>query len=131
MLFHVTLKQGHRSDTLYLESSSETKLKKFLKSISTTDIISLKKVVYSKKFDINYSITNFISSNNHNEQLEIIVESESYVDLIIIKYAKKNLDKKTIEDTLKKYLLLKNEPILKIISISEKTLYEGVSPIGD
>ncbi len=131
MLFHLTLKQGHRSDTLYLESQSETKIKNFIKTVSTADLISLKKVVYSKKFGINYSITNFTSNNNHNEELEILVESKSYVDVLNIKYTKKNLDKKTIKDTIQKYLLLNNEKITNIISISEKLIDKGVSPIGE
>jgi len=130
MLFHLTLKQGHRSDTLYLESSSETKIKNFIKAVSTADLISLKKVVYSKKFGIAYQVTNFIESKKHNEELEVIVESKNFVDLINIKYSKKDLTKDTIVKTIKKYLLLNNEPILTIISIEEKHIDEGVSPNG-
>ena len=130
MLFHLTLKQGHRSDTLYLESSSETKIKNFIKTVSTADLISLKKVVYSKKFGIAYQVTNFIESKKHNEELEVIVESKNFVDLINIKYSKKDLTKDTIVKTIKKYLLLNNEPILTIISIEEKHIDEGVSPNG-
>jgi len=128
MLFHLTLKQGHRSDTMYLESSSETKVKNFIKLTSTATLISLKKVVYSKNLDINYSITNFIETKSHNEELEILVQSNSYVDVINIKYTKKNLDKETIVNTIKKYLYLKGEPIINVISITQESINEGVSP---
>ena len=128
MIFHLTLKQGHRSDTMYLESSSETKVKNFIKLTSTATLISLKKVVYSKTLDINYSITNFIETKSHNEELEIIVQSKSYCDVINIKYTKKNLDKDTIVNTIKKYLYLKGEPVLNVISITQKAINEGVSP---
>lgn len=128
MLFHLTLKQGHRSDTMYLESPSETKVKNFIKLTSTATLISLKKVVYSKTLDINYSITNFIETKSHNEELEIIVQSESYCDVINIKYTKKNLAKDTIVNTIKKYLYLKGEPIINVVSITQEAINEGVSP---
>lgn len=131
MIFHVTLKQGHRSDTIYLESSSETKVKNFIKLTSTAILISLKKVVYSKNLDINYSITNFIETKTHNEELEIILQSKSFCDVVNIKYTKKNLTKDTIVNTIKKYLYLNGEPILNIISITQKAINEGVSPNGE
>lgn len=121
MLFHATLKMGQRSDTFYIQSSSETKVKNFLTTVSESELISLKKVVYSKKYNINYTEKNHIETD-HNLELNVIVSSKSYSDEFVIRYPKKTLDLETITKTIKKYVLLYDEKIESIIDVTLKRI---------
>ena len=126
MQFHCTVRQGRRSDTFYLESPSETKVKHLLQSLTTASITSIKKVVYSKKLDIAYHATNHIESK-YDIELVAIIKSKIYQDIVAIKYPKQNLDKDTVIKFLKKYLTIKGQPVTNVVNILIKE-NEGFSP---
>ena len=114
MLFHVTLSQG-RSDSIYLESSTKSKVLTFLQSVSTAVVRNIKEVVYSKDFNINYVQKPYVASDSWYKVI-FVAESKNYAQTFTFFNIKKSVSPDVFEQQFKK-LFIKNEPILSIFDI--------------
>jgi hypothetical protein len=126
MFFHITLTQGKRADTFYAEFTSETKAKTFFQTVSTASITSIKKVVYSKKYDINYHDTNHIETK-YNDELIATIQSKDYTDIFKMKFPRIDLTQKQIIKHIKKNITIKGQPVINVVNLLV-VANEGFSP---
>jgi hypothetical protein len=115
MHFHVTMTQG-RADSFTLESNSLNDLKTFLSNISTAVITSIKKIVFSKELNINYSSRSVVVEPYYHS-VSVFCKSDNFADIITLYNVKKSITTKDILDNVK-LLTLNNEPIIDIYNIS-------------
>ena len=118
MSFHyqVTLNQG-RTDTVTIESDSLIDVKTFFTTVSTANITSIKKIVYSKSLGIGSASTSY-TSNNQNKFLKAFVKTDSgKASIIVISFPLKNLTKELIIKSIKKNLLCNGEKISSVVNI--------------
>ncbi len=112
--YQVTLNQG-RSDTLTVEADSLLNVKTFFQTVSTANITSIKKIVYSKDLGIGTAITTYIY-NNQNKYLNILVRTDKgYTSTINISFPIKNLTKDNLVQSVKKNLLINGDKIVSVI----------------
>lgn len=124
-LYQITLNQG-RSDTIQLEASSLFDVRTFLESLTTANITSVKKVVYSKDLGIGSGFTTYIP-NNQDSYLNVMVKSKKgYVGTLNLSYPIKNLTSETISKSIKQHLLINGDEIVDIVNIIKS--FEGGSP---
>lgn len=123
MIYHITLSQG-RSDTIYLESSSKSKILTLLNTISTAVVRNIKELVYSKDYNINYVSKPFEPSPTYHKVI-IFALTENYADTITLYNVKKTVTKELLQKQFKK-LMINNEPIIDFFDI--QFYNEGVSP---
>jgi hypothetical protein len=122
-LYHLTLSQG-RSDTVTCESSSQTKLLDFFKTVSTAVVRNIKEIVYSKDYNINYIPSNYVEEGVYHKVI-VLASSENFSKTFVLF----NIKQSVTEDKIKKQfknLLINNEPITDFIDITFYT--EGDSP---
>jgi hypothetical protein len=122
-LYHLTLSQG-RSDTVTCESSSQTKLLDFFKTVSTAVVRNIKEIVYSKDYNINYTPSSYIEEGVYH-RVVVYASSQNYSKTFVLF----NIKQSVTEDKIKKQfknLLINNEPIIDFIDITFYT--EGDSP---
>jgi hypothetical protein len=112
--FHVTLTQG-RADSFTLEANSLNDLKTFLTSISTAVIRSIKKIVFSKELNVNYT-KQIVSYEPYYHSVLVFCKSNNYADIIILYNVKKSVSENDILNSVKK-LTLNNEPINDVWNI--------------
>jgi hypothetical protein len=123
--YKATFRQGKRSDSIEFESPSITKAKNLVLSVSTSNVTSMKKVVYSKDKDINYGATNHVETK-YNDLLIACVETSKRSHIIKMKFPKRDLDLLTVKEKLKKFKIdgLKIERIITVLIKK----HEGFSP---
>lgn len=114
MFFHVTLSQG-RSDSTILESSSLNDIKQFYKLVSSAILSSVKKIVYSKDLDINYSNA-IINIEDTYSQLLVFCKSKTQAKVINLYNVKKSIKEKDILKSFKT-LTINGEKIEDIYNI--------------
>lgn len=114
--YHVTMTQG-RSDSFTIESNSKSDILNLLNSMSTAVVSSIKLIVYSKEFGINYVPTIF-SIVPFFSKVQILVRSKTKARTLTFYHFKKNYDKSTLLKDIKK-LYIDDEPIEDIINILE------------
>jgi hypothetical protein len=97
-LFQITLNQG-RTDTLYNWFTSLDNAKLFYETLSTAMITSIREVVYSKKYGINYTPLPKKITPPYYKELSVIVGTEHYHDRhLTFRFAPKTL---TLNDLVK------------------------------
>jgi len=115
--YQVTLNQG-RTDTVTVEADSLIDVKTFFTTVSTANITSIKKIVYSKELGVGSSPDTSYVSNNQNKFLKILVKTDtSHTATINVSFPIKSLTKEDIIKTVKKNLLLNDEQITNILNI--------------
>lgn len=114
-LFHVTMTQG-RSDTFYVECSSSPILKNVLNEISTANVDNIKEIVLSENFKINdlpsYEFDDFYF------ELNVFCSSKNYSKIIKLPYIKKNLSNEFIIKSIKRNVLINDEPIINVVCLN-------------
>lgn len=114
--YQVTLNQG-RTDTLLVESDSELDVRSFFDTVSTANVTSIKKIVFSKVLGIGSMYTTYIP-NNQNRYLNVLVQTEKgYTTTLNFQFPIKLLDKQKIIDSIKKNLLCNGDKITKVLNI--------------
>jgi hypothetical protein len=125
--YQVTANQG-RTDTFIVEADTVTDIKTFYEAVSTANITSIKKIVYSKELGIGTALTSYVP-NNQDKFLNIMVKNEKGVtDSLNISFPIKNLSSELITKNIKKYLTLDGHPIVEVLNILVGS--EGLAPIG-
>lgn len=115
-LFYITL-QDTRSHNLYLEAKTKDILLTFLKAVTDAKIKSIKKVVYSKKYQINTDRVGAFAPAPSDLELRILCKSKSHTNTIIIDFPKKNITRKEVEQMLIGKMYILDEPIEKILTV--------------
>ena len=123
--YKATYRQGKRSDSISFESPSLTKAKNFALGFSTSNVTSMKKVVYSKEKNINYFVTNHIETK-YNDLLILCVQTKSSVYALKIKFPKKDLTLEQIKEKLKDFPI--NGEKIEVIKSALIRNNEGFSP---
>lgn len=115
-VYHITMSQG-RSDSLTLEATSKSDILNLLNSMSTAIVSSIKLIVYSKEYGINYVPTIFALVPFFSK-VQILVKSKTKARTLTFYHFKKNYDKdKLLKDIQKLYI--DDESITDIINILE------------
>lgn len=114
MFFHVTLSQG-RSDSTILESSSQNDVIQFYKLVSTAVLSSIKKIVYSKDLDINYS-NPIVNIEDTYSQLLVFCKSKTQAKVVNLYNVKKTIKEKEILASIKT-LTINGEKIEDVYNI--------------
>ena len=114
-LYHVTLSQG-RADSLYLEATTKSRLLNFLGKISTAVTRNVKKVVYSKAFNINYVNKEVYKMKNVYYKVVIVALTKDYSQSYTLFNVKNTVTKEIIEDAYKG-LLINDQPIIDFFDI--------------
>jgi len=112
--YHLTLSQG-RADTIYLEADSKNKILNLFNTLSTAVVRNIKKVVYSKAFNINYTEKPYVRVPVYHK-VEIFALSKSYSQTFTVFNVKRSVTKEMLETEYKK-LLINDEPIIDFFSI--------------
>ncbi|RXJ98368.1 hypothetical protein CRU98_10035 [Arcobacter sp. CECT 8986] len=116
-LFYVSLFQG-RTDNLYLEMDNKNDVISFLETISTAKVVSIKKVVYSKKYLIGTTSGALAPSfKAHDKHLKVMVKTQNYTGLLDFRFPLKNISYELLKTNIKKYLTFNDEKIEDIINI--------------
>lgn len=119
MFFYISLYSG-RSDNIYLEADSKNDILDFINTLSDAKVVNIKKVVYSKEYQIGTVSGAFAYETvNTNRNLKVMVKTKNYTNVVDIKFSKENLTREFIETNIKKYLLLNDEKIESIFSVME------------
>ncbi len=113
--YHVTLTQG-RADTLTLESDSKGDILTLLNSVSTAKVKNIKKIVYSKDLQINYTNSIFQSVGFY-KQVNIFVTAKGQAKTFQLRHIKKTVTKQHLIDMFKKYVLVNGNNIEDVYSI--------------
>lgn len=113
-VYHVTMTQG-RSDSFTIEADSKSAVINLLNSMSTAVVSSVKLLVYSKEYGINYVPTLFSVVPFYSKIL-ILVSSKTKAKTLTFYHFKKNYDKSKLLKEIQK-LYIDDEPILDIINI--------------
>lgn len=114
-LFYITLQSG-RTDNIYLEADNKQDIINFITAISNCHISCIKKVVYSKKHLIGTSTGALAHKTVLGKNLRVMCASKNHTSILDFRFAKKDLEISYISTQIKKYLLLNNEPINRIIN---------------
>jgi len=115
--YQVTLNQG-RTDTVVVEADSLNDVKTFFKAVSTANVTSVKKIVYSQKYGIGTTINTVYKSGNQNRFLKVLVKTEQgFSATLNVSFPLKSLTKEEIIKTVKKNLLLNDDEITRILNI--------------
>ena len=124
--YQITLNQG-RTDTVTVEADTVTDIKTFYQAVSTANITSIKKIVYSKEFGIGTALTTYVP-NNQDRFLNIMVKNKKgMTGTLNISFPIKNLSNEMIIKSVKKYLTLDGDEISEVINIIKA--HEGLAPI--
>lgn len=123
MTYHISLAQG-RTDTIYLESSSKSKVLSFLNTVSTAVVRNIKELVYSKDYNINYTPKPFEPTQTYHKVI-VFALTQNYADTITLYNVKRTVTKELLQKQFKK-LYINNEPIIDFFDI--QFYNEGVSP---
>lgn len=115
-IFHVTLSQG-RADTLYLHSTSKSKVLNFLNSVSTAIVRNIKEVVYSKTYNVNYSSKPPFVPSAVFHKVIIFAYSKSYSQQFTLYNVKKSITQEYLETEYKK-MFINDELITGFFDIS-------------
>ncbi len=115
-IFHVTLSQG-RADTLYLHSTSKSKVLNFLNSVSTAIVRNIKEVVYSKTYNVNYSFKPPFVPSAVFHKVIIFAYSKSYSQQFTLYNVKKSITQEYLETEYKK-MFINDELITGFFDIS-------------
>lgn len=127
-IFHVTLSQG-RADTLYLYSSSASKVLSFLNSVSTAIVRNIKEVLYSKDLNVNtisYSPPVYVGSVPIYHKIIFTAYTSSYSKTFTLYNVKKSITLQTLRVSMMG-LSIRDQ---KITSIGTVTYYDEVSVDG-
>lgn len=115
--YQVTLNQG-RTDTVTVDADTLHQVKTFFESVSTANITSIKKIVFSKELGIGGSILSNYIPNNQNKYLNIMVKnSKGQTGVLNFSFPIKNLTNDVISASIKSNCLLLGEPITEILNI--------------
>ena len=105
-----------RSDTFYVECSSSPILKNVLNEISTANVDNIKEIVLSENFKINdlpsYEFDDFYF------ELNVFCSSKNYSKIIKLPYIKKNLSNEFIIKSIKRNVLINDEPIINVVCLN-------------
>lgn len=112
--YSVSLKQG-RTDTLTLEADSITDVLTFFNTVSSAVVSSIKKIVFSKEYDINYIASVPVSAPFYDEVL-VFAKSENKAKVFKLYFVKKTVTKEDLFNEFKK-LNIDNEKIIDIYNI--------------
>lgn len=113
-LYHTCL--AHiRSDTITYESESVAKLLSFFSATSECVVRNIKKIVYSKTYNINYTPYNYAPVGRYKKVI-IHAKSENYSEIFTLFHIKKTVTQQDIVSNFKK-LYIKDEPIIDFYSI--------------
>ena len=115
-LYYVTLSQG-RSDNVYLEADNKSDILTLLGAMSTAIVSSIKQIVYSKEYGINYVPTLFQQSAFFSKVL-VLASSKTKAKTLTFYHFKKSYDKAILLNDIQK-LYIDDEPIQDIINILE------------
>lgn len=102
--YSVSLKQG-RTDTLTLEADSITDILTFFNTVSSAVVSSIKKIVFSKEYDINYLSSIPVYVPFYSEVL-VFAKSQTKGKVFKLYFVKKTVTK---EDLFKEFIKLKIE----------------------
>lgn len=115
-IFHVTMTQG-RADTFYLQSSSKTKILTLLNSLSTAVVRNIKEVVYSKTYNVNYTLKAPFVPSSVFHKVVIFAYSKNYSQQFTLYNVKKSVTQELLETEYKK-MFIKDELIIGFFDIS-------------
>lgn len=112
--YHVTVTQG-RADTLLLEATSSSDIKSLFSALSTVVVTNIKKIVFSKKLNINYVSKSFLNEPFYHTVL-VFVKTQNYADVIRLFNVRKTVTDSDILSNVKQ-LTVNGENILDIYNI--------------
>lgn len=88
-MFHVTLKLG-RSDSLVVGANSSADILTYFNIVSKAVVTSIKKIVYSKEYNINYTPIENITDSLYSEVL-VFAKTKTYSKVFRIYNVKKSV----------------------------------------
>lgn len=112
--YHVTMTMG-RADTFTLEADSKTDVLTFLNSVSEAVVSSIKKLVFSQKYNINY-VKQFFTYEPYFTKVLVFAKSETKAQVFTLYYVKKTVTKEIIYNQFKQ-LYISNEKITDIYNV--------------
>lgn len=114
MFFHVTLSQG-RSDSLTLEADSKNDILTFFNTVSTAIVSSIKQIVYSKEYGINF-VNQAISKGLYYRKVLVVAKSKTKARVFTLYFVKKTATDELILKSFQK-LYIDDEKIEDIYNI--------------
>lgn len=120
MLFYVTMWSG-RADNCYLEANSKGDILQFFSILSDCKVLSIKKVVWSKKHQVGTQSGALPPFQGDTKTLsKALCKTNKYTNIIEFRFIRDDVSRELLEDCIKRYLLLNGEPIQNIISLVEQ-----------
>lgn len=108
------MNQG-RSDTFIAESNSKYDLLNFLKTCSTATVTSIKEIVYSKEYGINF-VKQTVNKEDYYKKIKVHAISKTKAKVFTLYFVKKSITKEQLLKNFKK-LYIDDEQITDIANI--------------
>lgn len=124
-LFHLNLKYN-RSDSMIVEAVSLDSLKQFYNRVSLSILQNVKKIVYSKKYNINYTPYNFVPTGRYKKVI-VFASSLNYTEIFTLFHVKKTITEEQLINDFKN-LYIKDEQIIDIIDVQFFEMEGNLSP---
>lgn len=125
MWFQVTLTQG-RADSVFLEADNKNDVLNFFNSVSTAVVSSIKKIVFSKKYNINY-INKIPNNEPYYKEVLVFAKSKTYSKVFKLYNVKVSITKEQLLKSFEKLNIL-DEKIVDIYNV-QFLAKEGFSPM--
>ncbi len=116
MLFYVSIYAG-KTYNCYIEADSKNDILNFYNTFSHAKVLNIKRVVYSKEFNINHSGAFAPLLIDCDKELKILAKTKKNTNVLVIKFPKKNLKIDTVKKALFNKICFNNEPINHIYSV--------------
>lgn len=113
-IFHVTATLG-RADSMILEADSLNDIKSLFSAISVAVLTNVKKIVYSKDLNINYSKKTFIDEPYYHT-VNIFVKTDNFASVIKLFNVKKSVTDSEILSKIQA-LTVNDERIIDVYNI--------------
>lgn len=117
--YHLTLTQGRADTITSIEADSKTDLLNLFTSVSTATVTNIKKIVYSKDLNINYSKTTFFPVGFY-KQVNVLATNGKEAKVFELNHVKKTITSKKILETFKRNVLINGKKVTDIYSIVYK-----------
>lgn len=127
MWFQITLTQG-RADSIFLEADNKNDVLTFFDTVSTAVVTSIKRIVFSKKYNVNY-IDKIPNSEPTYKEVLVFAKSKTYSKVFRLYNVKRSITEEQLLKSFEKLNIL-NEKINDIYNI-QFVAKEGFSPMLD